>query len=90
MAYIQEALGGRSRGINVFHAETHLWVYGGLGMDTLIDWLGKAEDLSIQYDADILKTQMLAGDIALIYYDSRMPMGAVKVRSRYSAPFYML
>ena len=39
-------------------------------MDTLIEWLGKADDLSIQYDAGILKTQMLAGDIAL---DNTLP-----------------
>lgn len=34
-------------------------------MDTLLEWLGKADDLSIQYDAGILKTQMLPGIIDL-------------------------
>lgn len=34
-------------------------------MDTLIEWLGKADDLSIQYDAGILKNQMLPGIIDL-------------------------
>lgn len=34
-------------------------------MDTLIEWLGKADDLSIQYDAGILKTQILPGIIDL-------------------------
>jgi len=34
-------------------------------MDTLLEWLGKADDLSIQYDAGILKNQMLPGIIDL-------------------------
>lgn len=33
-------------------------------MNVLIEWLGKADDLSIAYDADILQTQALPGDIS--------------------------
>ena len=33
-------------------------------MDVLIEWLGKADDLSIAYDAGIQQTQLLPGDIS--------------------------
>lgn len=32
-------------------------------MNVLVDWLGKADDLSIAYDAGVLKTQMLPGAV---------------------------
>lgn len=32
-------------------------------MNVLIEWLGKAEDISIAYDAGIQRAQMLPGDV---------------------------
>jgi len=34
-------------------------------MNYLVDWLGKADDLSIEYDAGVLRTQMLPEGITL-------------------------
>ena len=34
-------------------------------MNVLVEWLGKAEELSIAYDAGRLQTQMLPGEIDL-------------------------
>ena len=33
-------------------------------MDVLIEWLGKADDLSIAYDAGIQQTQLLPGNVS--------------------------
>ncbi len=32
-------------------------------MNALIDWLGKADDLTVEYDAGVLKTQALPGGV---------------------------